>query len=421
MIDKIKNKTYKLLRKSEKYTKTDMVYLTKGGFWLTLGQIISSTSAFLLAIAFANLLPKETYGQYKYILSILGILSIFTLGGMGTAIVQAVARGYEGSLSSALKIKIRWGLLSSLASLSLAGYYYFNDNTTLTFSFLIASIFLPFFDTLSVYNALLQGKKLFKVSSKFEITSKIIATITMITAVFFSKNIIIILTTYLVSYTLLRLIFLYITFKKHVENNNEDPSTISYGKHLSLMCVIGTIAAQIDKILVFHYLGATQVAIYSISIAIPEQIKGIYKNINSLAFSKFTNKTIKEIKKTIYKKIIKLSLFSFTIAILYILLAQYIYQIFFPKYIDYIFYTQILSISIIFFPAGLITTALQAQKAKIELYKFNIYSPIIQIVVIIISIYFYGLIGIIISRIITRIINFIILIILFNKFKPIDS
>ena len=47
MIDKIKNKTYKLLRKSEKYTKTDMVYLTKGGFWLTLGQIISSTSAFL--------------------------------------------------------------------------------------------------------------------------------------------------------------------------------------------------------------------------------------------------------------------------------------------------------------------------------------------------------------------------------------
>ena len=248
MINKLENKIYKLLRKSEKYTKTDMVYLAKGGFWLTLNQVISSASAFLLVLAFANLLPKETYGEYKYILSILGILSIPTLGGMGTAVVQAVARGYEGSLSSALKVKIRWGLLSSLASLSLAGYYWFNGNTTLTFSFLIASIFLPFFDTLSIYNALLQGKKLFKIASKFGIISKIIATITMIIAILFSKNIFIILTTYLASYTLLRLIFLNITFKKHIKNNNEDSSTISYGKHLSLIGVISTIAAQIDKV-----------------------------------------------------------------------------------------------------------------------------------------------------------------------------
>ena len=74
MIKKIKEKIYNLLRWSEKYTKTDMVYLAHGGFWLSFGQIISSLSSFLLAIAFANLLPKETYGNYKYILSIASIL-----------------------------------------------------------------------------------------------------------------------------------------------------------------------------------------------------------------------------------------------------------------------------------------------------------------------------------------------------------
>ena len=404
MIDRIKNKIYKLLRKSEKYTKTDMVYLAKGGFWLTLGQIISSASAFLLAIAFANLLPKETYGEYKYILSILGILSIPTLSGMGTAVVQAVARGYEGSLSSALKIKIRWGLLSSLASLSLAGYYYFNGNTTLTFSFLIASIFLPFFDTLSVYTALLQGKKLFKISSRFRIISKAITTITIILAIFFSKNIIIILTTYLASYTILRLIFLNITFKKHVDNKNEDSSTISYGKHLSLMNVIGTVATQIDKVLVFHYLGATQLAIYAIAIAVPEQIKGILKNVSSLALPKFAEKKPEEITKTLYKKMLQMFVLLLLIVISYWFLAPFIFNLFFPKYLNSVFYSRIFSISLLLIAfINLPNTYLRSQSKIKVLYKLNFLSSLLQILLLFIFIYLFGLWGVIFARISFRI------------------
>ncbi len=64
----LRAKICNFLRWSEKYIKTDMIYLVKGGFWLTLGQIISSVSSLLLVIAFANLLPKETYGIYKYFL-----------------------------------------------------------------------------------------------------------------------------------------------------------------------------------------------------------------------------------------------------------------------------------------------------------------------------------------------------------------
>ena len=100
---KIKNRIYRLLRRSERHTKTDMVYLASGGFWLTVGQIISSAATFGLAIAFANLLPKETYGTYKFVLSIAGILTIFTLPGMVTSLTQAVARNFEGSVILALK------------------------------------------------------------------------------------------------------------------------------------------------------------------------------------------------------------------------------------------------------------------------------------------------------------------------------
>src|SRR3989338_1976898 len=141
--ERVRGRLYRFLRWSERYTKTDMVYLASGGFWLTLGQIISSAATFGLAIAFANLLPKETYGTYKFILSIAGILSVLTLPGMMTALTQAVARGFEGSVIPALKLRVRWGMLAGLGNLVVATYYYFNGNTKLTISFLIVAAFLP--------------------------------------------------------------------------------------------------------------------------------------------------------------------------------------------------------------------------------------------------------------------------------------
>src|SRR3989338_6258286 len=117
MVKILKVKTYNFLRWTEKWLKTDMVYLTKGGFWLTAGQLFSSLSAFLLSIAFANLLPRETYGTYKYVLSIASLLSIPTLSGMTTSLAQAVAGCYDGSFIPALKARIKWGLFGALASL----------------------------------------------------------------------------------------------------------------------------------------------------------------------------------------------------------------------------------------------------------------------------------------------------------------
>ena len=133
-MQRLKAKIKNFLIWSQKYTQTDMVYLAKGGFWLTLGNIISSASVFLLAIAFANLLDSTTYGNYKYILSLVGILIIFTLTGTKFAIPQAVARGLEGSFYTGFKTKLKWGVLGSLSAIGLAGYYFLQGNSGYHFS-----------------------------------------------------------------------------------------------------------------------------------------------------------------------------------------------------------------------------------------------------------------------------------------------
>jgi O-antigen/teichoic acid export membrane protein len=404
MIYKLKTKIYNLLRWSERYFKTDMVYLARGGFWLNLGQAISSLSSFLLAIAFANLLPKEIYGNYRYVLSVAGILAIPTLSGMGTAVAQAVARGYEGSLIPALKTKIRWGLLGGLASLILAGYYFYQGNTTLTISFLISAVFLPFMDSFGIYDSLLQGRKLFDISTKYFIISQIIAIASLIAVLFFTKNLFLILLTYFASWTLMRFIFFKTTLKKFSLNQNQDPQTISYGKHLSLMGVIGTIASYLDRLLIFHYLGAAEVAIYSIAIAPPEQIKGFLGLLDTLVFPKFSEKNINEIKSGIRDKFIKLVFLGILIIGGYILIAPFLYKIFFPKYSESVFYSQLFALSMLNLPFFLFGSILKA-KAKIkEQYIANFIMPFLQIVLMTVFIIWQGILGLIIARIIIRLV-----------------
>ncbi|MDD4332936.1 MAG: oligosaccharide flippase family protein [Patescibacteria group bacterium] len=403
MINKIKNKTYNLLRWSEKWMQTDMIYIAKGGFWLTLGQIISSASSFLLAIAFANLLPKETYGIYKYILSVAGILSIPTLSGINTAIIQAVARGYEGTFNRALKTKILWGILGGIASLFLAGYYYYLGNSVLTISFLIAAIFTPFMDSLTLYSAFLNGKKEFKLSTRYNIIIQTVSTLTIIAVLFLTKNIFLLILFYFISYTSSRFISHLLVKKKFVFNDKEDPHTISYGKHLSLVYILGAISLNIDKILVFHYLGAAELAIYTIAVAPPEQIKSLIKTlIVSLTLPKFSEKSTEEIKKTIYNKIVKVIIGVLSVTLFYLAAAPFIYKIFFHEYPESVLYSQFYAISLLAVMFYIPLTILQSQKKTKELYQFNVSTSLIQIALVAIFVIPFGLKGAIVANVLSK-------------------
>ncbi len=415
MFEKIKIKFYQLLRKSEKYTKTDMVYLFKGGFWLTLGQVSSSFSSFLLAIAFANLIPKETYGNYKYILSIIGILNISTLPGINTSLIRSVAKGYEGSILLAVKTKIKWGALGALVSLFLGAYYYFNNNTNIALSLLIASMFLPFFDTFNLYGPYLQGKKLFENYTKYFISVRIGAIFLIIASLFFFKNLFFIVLIYFIAWTFFRYLIFKRIIKKFPPNKKKDKTTIDYGKKLTWANVIGNIAMQIDKILIFHYLGGTELAIYSFSIIPTEQIKGLLKNIQSLALPKFSKNNLQEIKKTIFPKLFKFSLFIVLIIIIYILLAPFLFKLFFPQYKNSIIYSQVFSVSLLAVPLLLIISVFQAQKMTKTIYIFRTSSAIIEISLLFLMINFFGLWGAIFSKIIIRFFNLLLSTFLLKK------
>jgi len=412
----MKNKLYKALCWSEKYIKTDMVYLARGGFWLTAGQVVSSLATFLLAVAFANLLPKETYGTYKFVLSIVVIISIPTLSGVATSLTRAVARGLEGTINPAIKTRLRWGILASLAGIVIAGYYFFSGNITLAISFLIAATFIPLMDAFNLYDAYLHGKKDFKRLSKYNVYIKITSVSVLVLSIFVANNIFLILLAYFIPYTLLRYVFLMITLKKTPPNPRIDGNAVSYGKHLSLMNIFNRIAIHFDKILLFHFLGAAPVAVYSVATSPLEQIKGLVKNLDILALPKFSeHKNIRGIKKSLKSKVLKTFLILLIVAGAYVLVAPPIFNIFFPDYPESIVLSQIFALSIIPLVLLLPKSAMEAQQKQKELYWFNISTAIVQIVFVAILVPVFGLTGAIAAWIAGRFFNMGVAFFLFEK------
>ncbi len=409
---------FTLLQRISRYLKVDMLYVLKGSFWITVNQVILTLTSFSLSVIYANYLSQDTLGTYKYVISVAGFFAIATLPGMGTSVTQAVARGIEGDFIPALKTRMSWGLLGGLASLITAAYYYFHSNMILGFSFVLVALFVPFMDVFNIYDALLSGKKEFRKSSYYYAVSQITATVISALAALYTHNLYALIIAYFCSWTVLRVIYtLRIIYIEKI-NSLRDPTVLSNGKHLTFINIINVIASQIDKVLVFQLVGSSALAIYSVVTAPLDQVKNlVVRALSTLAMPKYAVKSEKDLKHHVFSWTWKLAIILIPVTIVYVFIAPPIFHIFFPKYYAYVFYTQLYALTLIPSLFFLPNTALNAHMAKKELYYFNFVASVAQIVILVVFAYMYGLIGVLVARIIARFFNLLVSLVLLARMK----
>lgn len=400
MIEKARNKAHSLLRKSEKYTKTDMVYVVSSGFWLGFMQVISAFIAFGSSLVFANYVSKDIYGNYKYIIAVTSVLGSITLTGMGSVVSQGVAQGLEGILKKAVRTTLIWGFsVVSVLAIFLSIYYFLHANYILSSTILISGILFPISQAYTLYGNYLVGKKDFKRVAIYALISQFLNTLAVIIVATTTKSVVVMIFVYFFLNTLTTVwAYKRITKQFHINTSN-DNSLISYGKHLSVMGFIGTLANQFDKVLIFHYLGAIQLAIYSFSQAIPDQLKGILKNIFGIALPKYANLEETRLRASVSKKSIQLTIFTAIVVAVFILLAPFIFKIFFPKYMEAVFYSQIYMLGLITIPGiSLFATYFQLKRATKKIYELNIIGNASTLIITFFLIYRFGLVGAVIAN-----------------------
>jgi O-antigen/teichoic acid export membrane protein len=377
---------YNLLRKSEAFFKTDMVYLAKGGFWLTGAQIVASASAFVLSLVFANVVHPEIYGQYKYVLSLASTLGAFSLLGLGTGVLRSTAQGQEGSLRKAFTQNLKFSFVLILIGLGTGVYYWTQGNHFLATAILIVTVLTPLLNSATLYSSFLNGKKDFRATTLFTSAVIVANTVTMIVALLVTKNPLILVVAYFTSQTVCNLIAYAVTLFIYKPNNEVNEKELTtYSVHQSIVVFLGTVASQIDKILVFQQLGAVQLALYSFAIAMPDQIKGVFKNVSRLAFPKFVSVQLHTVHRRMYYQLFLLGIVVFILSLFYIGAAPYIYRLLFPQYIESIVFSQIYALGLFTVISFVPVTALQAQNLNKSMYIFTISSNVLQIIALFIS------------------------------------
>ncbi|MBA3551089.1 polysaccharide biosynthesis C-terminal domain-containing protein, partial [Patescibacteria group bacterium] len=220
-----------------------------------------------------------------------------------------------------------------------------------------------------------------------------------------------------ISNFILGLIIYVISLRKyHVQSTSDNVNeSLLYSKHLSAIGIFSQLSSQVDPLLLWHTASPVQLAIYSFAQAPIRELRNLTENFLSLIFPKFSTKTIDEVKKTLPLRIFQMTVVSCIMAGAYIISAPFIFRTFLPQYIDSVFWSQLIAITLIFQSKGLIETLIIAH-GKIKLrYIAIITNHSIRIILFLILIPLYGIQGAIIGTLISEFVSAIIFAVIYKK------
>jgi len=413
MKTKIKERFFAFVAWSEKYVETDMLYAVKGSFWIIFGKV----GLFLISLAkmfvFGRYAEQEVYGVYAFILSMSAMLSIFSLPGVNTSLIKAIAKKKDGTLDLAIKERFKFSLLGSLASLMIAGWYIYNANQALALAFLVVAFFLPFQYVFPIFLSFWNGRKDFKRSSKYELLSAILVAAVTIPVIIYTNNPILIIVALFGSQSFLDGLLLLRT-RKEKENEEVLEETIGFGKNLTMMLVISSFVGQIDKIILWKFFGPAQLAIYSFAQLPIQKVEGAMP-IGSLALPKIGERNFQEIKVGIMKKFKKLFLISIPLFLAAFLSAPFLYKILFPQYIESVPYFQAFSFILLLSPFTLLSASLISEMRKKDLYIIQTATPFFKIALFLALIPFFQIWGVVLAAVISQLFNGILTFYFFKK------
>lgn len=417
MAEELKNSTVRLLRWSERYTKTDMVYLAQGGFWSVVGQVVSSLSVLAMSVMLARYLSQDDYGQYKYVLSLVALLSTFSLTGLSNAVFQSAARGFDAALPEGFRTGLRWSILVFAGALAVGGYYLMHGNVLLGLGVLVGGCLSPVIAGANLYSSFLAGKREFGTQTIYvALGVTIIPAAATIGASMLTGDPLAVIVAFFLSNAAAGFYFYTRTVRAyHSLDAKRDPHMLSYSKHLSLMGIISGIAGNIDNILVFQLIGAPALAVYTFATGIIDQAKGPLKSLDTMTQARFIGRSNHEIARGMGSKMLWLFALSIAFIAAYIPLAPYIYQILFPAYLNAVPYSQVYALSMLYLiltPASSYINAKRRVKAQ---YVSGVVSALLQITLMVAGIMLWGLMGLIIARVLTRFSSYAVLFLFYRS------
>ncbi|MFN3692513.1 MAG: oligosaccharide flippase family protein [Candidatus Paceibacteria bacterium] len=387
--------------------------------WLFGGQMIGSVGSLVLTVLLANSLSENDFGTYKYLLTIFGFISVIALTGFATSVTRSVARGYEGELQAGIKTSLRYSFGMVALGLGISGYYLWQGNLVIGLGSLVATLTAPLINALPLYTALINGRHDHKNYSIVGILINVVPVLASLITLYFTTAILTLFAVYMVSQVVLHIVLYYVVTNHYKPNNKRDHQSTTYGKHLSLMNILGGVSYQLDKVVIWHVLGPVQLAIYTIAIAPAQQLRYLNKILTTITLPRFSQRSLTHLQSTMMPKLLALLIVSIGIVLAYVAVAPFLFSYFVPGYTEAIIYSQVFAFLILFFPAGLLQEAIKAHADTKALYIIQTVIPGLKIILLLVLTPLFGIFGVLAAMFICEITR--LFIVLWYFYRPLSG
>ena len=376
-------------------------------------QVITVLLSLGSSIIWTRYFSKEVYGQYQLVLSILTMVGVTALTGMGQALQISSAKKYDGNF---IPICFRKALFSIIGSLILLGFaYFYREQIEICYALCFLALVFPLVQFHSIFQPWLNGKKSFNLLVASQISFAIIPLLSLLCLLALAKTdlLSIVFTTSILKILLICGFGIFVF--KGLKNSNKDSETITYGYHTTTAMLFGWMIAS-DKLFLENNGTMEDVAIYSVALLFPNQIKVFYGVINQMIIPQITEaSSIREAwtyLKPRYPKIILLfscigfvGFFAFPFVIPFLFSEKYVEAVPYAKWL-----WLVLAVTA---PATYLGNILRAQKITSFVYFFDIFNPIF-LMVLFILLSSHGINGLIIAKSTYYILACIIFLLFFN-------
>lgn len=339
-----------LLNRSSTFLNLDTKYFAKASFYSGIQQSIGILSGIVISYFFGHFVPKNIFGEYNLILSIIGFLTIVTLPGLDSYLTRSIAQKYDSSFIRSVRIKFYLSLIGATVLLGFALYH--SSNILLTTSFIVTALFFPFLAPTQLFSEFLTAKHRFKKQAIFFSFSSILSAILISVAITVSGSLTLLLIAYFVGILIPSTVA--VTQILKITNKNPkkiDKELISNGIFNTILTIIPWSAGYLGQISLGILLGSEALAIFVVASKMP-----LYMHKNLFVFykpltAKLAQQSHQEHLDTLKKHAWKLVVWGILLALPIYLFSPFIIKfIFTDKYTEAIPFAQILSLSVIPLP-----------------------------------------------------------------------
>jgi O-antigen/teichoic acid export membrane protein len=378
--------------------------LAKNSAYVTTSHAVAMLRGIVTGYIVARLFPRELYGEYQWILAVVGTLASIGIPEVYKASARAIARGNDGALRSVAFRQLLFCLVVSGVLLGMIPIVHHFHERDVTLLLVAAAVLFPLSQVSgTLFSGVTLGKSNFLLALKANVVWSVIMILTTVLILIYQPSPLLMLIATLTIPSVIYLAFTLPKLPKSAKNNGAG-AIVRYGLELTLLNLPITLSSRLDYFLVSAYFGLNQLAVLSVALLIPEQVKVWAGELLTITFqSQARGEDSPARRKKLLKIVGGMTLIFAAVILLYIVLAPLIFTWLFPNYMDAIFLTQAAAAILITVPSSLLVQYLEAQAMIHALRWTRWIAAVVYCVTLIVLVPKFGLIGAIIARGLLRI------------------